>query len=158
MESWSRGGREEPPNSPHQQGFWRIDHRQEWVLSRRTESGETIERVIGHCTFAGLAFRHSLATFHVCYRFAWRMGTARGQLWPSTRAELRCFKGLPPLLVSDWVVAWSRRVTCSDASHWGYGAVESTWEVQAVKAAGMPVEPRVCRHCRRAVAYTPPPT
>lgn len=97
-------------------------------------------RFVGHCTFAGLVFRQTLATFHSCYRYARRMGACRGRLWPSVRDEIACFKGALPLLVSDWALPWCKPVTCSDASPWCYGAVEASWDVDDVKSVGREVE------------------
>lgn len=88
----------------------------------------------------GLVSRQPLATVRSCYRYERKLGAGQGRLWSSVRAEIACFIGLLPLLVSDWALPCCRRVTSSDASPWGYGAVEATWDIGDVKDVGRELE------------------
>ena len=76
-------------------------------LRRRRCSGRALERVIGHCTFMGLASRGTLCTFHTGCRFIQSWYPEKGQIWEEVLAELRCFRGLLVVLSSSWWLPWN---------------------------------------------------
>ena len=80
------------------------------VLQRNKCSGDTMRRLIGHCTFAALIRRPSLSCFSAVYRFMEVAQSEKLSLWVAVREELRCFAGLVPLLRSSWMLPWSERV------------------------------------------------
>ena len=107
--------------------YWRLEGALEWTLRQSRLSGQLVEQLVGHCTFAGLICRYSLSCFSATYKFIHRHYHQRVPLWDSVRKELTAFKGLLPLLVSDWGLQWRREVLCSDASEEGYGGCVSYW-------------------------------
>ena len=89
------------------------------VLKRNMCSGDTMRRLIGHCTFAALIRRPSRSCFSAVYRFMEVAESERHTLWVAVREELRCFAGLVPLLRSSWMLPWSERVFAYDSSKEG---------------------------------------
>eukprot|EP00959_Pyramimonas_sp_CCMP1952_P462400 9483177-Pyramimonas_sp.AAC.1 len=49
--------------------FWKLERGLTGLLARGRCSGQALEKVIGHCTFCGLAARESLSIFHAVYKF-----------------------------------------------------------------------------------------
>lgn len=130
--------------------YWRLEKGLEWLLQRRRTSGRVLEAFVGHMTFAGLVARGSLSCFHAIYRFIQKEYFSNVELWPSVRAELRAFKGLLPLLGSDWVMGWSETVTASDAGPTGWGVCVSRWAPKDVARHGR-VSERARFRCRAAL-------
>eukprot|EP00959_Pyramimonas_sp_CCMP1952_P044938 938886-Pyramimonas_sp.AAC.1 len=64
-------------------------------------------------------------------------------LWESCREELLAFRGLLPMIDSDWWLPYDRWVQCSDASESGYGISGSPWDLESFTAVGR------CRERRR---------
>ena len=99
--------------------FWRLDLGIKRFLTRKRVSGKMLERLVGQCTFAGLANRRSLSVFHVVYKFVRKHESRRAPLWPSVRAELQAFRGILPLVLSEWQIPWCYIVVATDASETG---------------------------------------
>ena len=103
---------------------WRLRQALEWLLRRETASSEEIEKIVGHCTFMGLACRPALAVFSSSYVFIARHGgSGSASLWPSVRRELIEFQGIIPLISANLASEPSDKVFCMDASMAGYGVV-----------------------------------
>ena len=101
--------------------FWRTRGALIHLCNKRQASGQMLEIVIGHATFAGLLRREVLSVFHTVYKFMREHYLTPAPLWPSVREELKTFAGLMVFLVSSWVMPWNSVVSCSDACEEGYG-------------------------------------
>ena len=92
-----------------------------WYLS-----GEDLEKVLGHITWACLLRRESLSVFGACYSFAKRCGKRRAAVWPSVYRELRQTSFILPLMCAQASLPWDDVVLASDSSDSGYGVLERT--------------------------------
>ena len=106
------------------------------VLKRNKCSGDTMRRLIGHCTFAALLRRPSLSCFSSVYKFMDVAGSEKQTLWVAVREELRCFAGLVPLLKSSWMLPWSSRAFCYDSSKEGWGVTSAQLDPVEVAEIG----------------------
>ncbi|CAK0841047.1 unnamed protein product [Prorocentrum cordatum] len=117
--------------------LWRLYGALEHLLSRRVKvSGQELERLIGHIVAAFMLRREGLALLHSSYEFVQASYTKRQPLWKSVLRELGWVKALLPCLRSDTRRPWSELVTCFDASPWGYGVVETEWDLGDVQRVG----------------------
>ena len=105
-------------------------------MDRGVCTGRELAAVVGNGTFAGLIRREVLSVFSSVYAFIDRVGTSRQKLWPSVRKEIRWFITLLPLLRRRFDAPWSTTATCTDASLWGMGVVESQRPLNKIKEAG----------------------
>ena len=119
-----------------QKRLWRLRGGLSYALGVRRMSGDCMRVLIGHCTFCALVRRCSLSCFHECYQFIAACGPLPAAVWPGCIAELRCFRGMLPLLVSDWGLPWNREVYATDASLDGFGISVATWPTADVSAIG----------------------
>lgn len=58
----------------------------------------------------------------------------------TVRAELTCFLGLMPLLVSDWWLPWNDMAHTTDASPIGWGISSSVWGAETSASVGRTLE------------------
>ena len=87
-------------------------------------STRAIERLLGHLSFISLIRRESLSIFSRIYRFV--RGPPRVAVMPpGVRRELLLWDALAPLLFQNLRAAWHPVVGMTDASHWGFGALEA---------------------------------
>jgi hypothetical protein len=96
------GGWKRMRTSTAQRRFWRVRQGIEYLLRRRRCDGEALEILVGHATFCGLVRRPVLCCSRAACKFIHRRYRERPQLRPSAAEELSAFKGLMPLLVSEW--------------------------------------------------------
>ncbi|CAK0846803.1 unnamed protein product, partial [Prorocentrum cordatum] len=93
--------------------LWRVYGALEHVLTGRAKvSGQELERLIGHLVSILMLRREGLAMLHSSYEFVQASYSKKQPLWKS-------------------VV-----VTCFDASPWGYGIVETEWDLKDVQRVG----------------------
>ena len=139
------GKRKEIRMSPRR--YWRIRYAIEWVLSREKVSGKTIERIIGHITFASLLERCTLSVPHTIYKFIQKYYYTEGRLWKSVREELLALRGLLPTMRARLTRQWQTEVYAADACESGYGAVVSDFPcpLSSSMAAFQSVVDFVCR-------------
>ena len=128
------GKRKEIRMSPKR--FWRIRYAIEWVLSREKVSGKTIERIIGHITFASLLERCTLSVPHTIYKFIQKYYYTEGRLWKSVREELQALRGLLPTMRARLTRQWQTEVYAADACESGYGAVVSDFPLPIIQQHG----------------------
>jgi hypothetical protein len=122
--------------------FWKIRLGTKAVLKRGRCSGQALEVVIGHMTFASLQNRYLLSIFHSVYKFIDAHYYECKVLWPSVAAELQAWIGLEIFLSSSWVAPWCPVIFASDASLGGWGVASSIADVQQVAAVGRVSERR----------------
>ena len=94
----------------------------DWALKRGRLRGQELEKLLGHCTFVGLLRRPCFSVFSSCYKFARATYAHTTRLWRSVSAELRAFRGLLPLMYSEWGLPWGGVGIATDASTTGWGA------------------------------------
>ncbi|CAK0908876.1 unnamed protein product, partial [Prorocentrum cordatum] len=128
---------------PSLKRVWRARQALVGVLRMRAVRGHDLRALLGHCTYLGLVRRPVLSVFHACYRFVSKVQKECAPLWRSCREELEAFKGLLPMIVSDWWLPCNRWVQCSDASETGYGVSGSYWDLESLNVVGR------CRERRR---------
>ena len=80
--------------------------------------------------------RNSLAVLDQCYACIEKVGARREALWPGVVRELRASRALLPLLFRRLDTPWCDVVTCTDASPWGMGVVESVRDLETIAKAG----------------------
>ena len=115
-------------------------------------NGEMLEVLVGHCTYAALVRRPVLSVFHGVYRFIQAERGKQVVLWPSVVEELQVFRGLMPILSSDWWRRWNPLVSASDASTNGFGVSTSMWTLEEVRQAGRTGKRERFRDCRAVSA------
>ena len=108
---------------------------QELLKSGRCSS-RTLEKVVGHLTFAGLVRREFLSVFQASYVYMRKGYGERAVIWDSVRRELRWACALLPLLQKDLGMEWSEEVHATDASFWGRGITVTRREQHDVRALG----------------------
>ena len=116
--------------------LWRLRPGGQALLNRGSCSGRELAAFVGNATFSGLVRRECLAVFSAVYAFSDRIGLGRATLWPAVRKEIRWFIALLPLLFRRLDTPWCDVVTCTDASLWGMGVVESVRDLETIAKAG----------------------
>ena len=106
------------------------------LLKRGRCSSRTLERVVGHLTFAGLVRREFLSIFQASYVYIRKGLGEQSQLWESVARELRWACSLLPLLHRDLGMGWSEDVSATDASFWGRGVTVTRRSRDMVKCVG----------------------
>ena len=106
------------------------------LLSRRRVTGWSVEVIVGHLTFCGLANRGLLTVLHTVYRFMRRRYLEAVELWPECRAELRTCAALLYLARASWTTPWNEVVYQSDASESGWGVKTAWWPLREVQRCG----------------------
>ncbi|CAK0847428.1 unnamed protein product, partial [Prorocentrum cordatum] len=118
-------------------GLWRVYGALEHVLSGRAKvSGQELERLIGHLVSILMLRREGLALLHSSYEFVQASYSKKQPLWKSVTREMGWVKALLPCLRADTRRPWSEVVTCFDAPPWGYGIVETEWDLEDVQRVG----------------------
>jgi hypothetical protein len=99
-------------------------------------TGQALEKVAGHQSFAGLLSRLSLSILFTTYKFCRSQYLNSCVIWSLVRDEQRAFAALVMFVEADLALPWSTVCYCSDASKSG-GAyavkISSRWN-QAVWA------------------------
>jgi hypothetical protein len=67
------------------------------LLCRNFASGELLQLVIGHITWAVMARREALSILSACYSFVHQCGNTPHRLWPRVPTELRWISALLPI-------------------------------------------------------------
>ncbi|CAK0899810.1 unnamed protein product [Prorocentrum cordatum] len=117
--------------------LWRVYGALEHVLTGRAKvSGQELERLIGHLVSILMLRRQGLAMLHSSCEFAQASYSKKQPLWKSVVREMGWVKALLPCLRADARRPWSEVVTCFDASPWGYGIVETEWDLKDVQRVG----------------------
>ena len=62
--------------------MWKLRFGVQELLKKGWSDGKTVEKVIGHLTFAVLLRRELLSCFQACYVFVRKMYTKHCRLWP----------------------------------------------------------------------------
>ena len=103
-------------------------------------TGEIVEVLLRHCTYAALTCRLLVCVFSASYAFVQKAGKEAWRIWSAVRQEFRHFRGLLALCSSDWTRQWSSYVTASDASESGFGIATSVWPRHIVAGCGRTTE------------------
>ena len=106
------------------------------LLSRNFASGELIQVVLGHITWAMMSRREGLAILNSCYAFCHKNKQQACRLWPSVRRELQWVATLLPLFRAKINVGWSSDVHASDSSPMGFGVCQRFIDKEAVRLIG----------------------
>ena len=96
-------------------------------------SGKTLEKLLGHYTFAGLIRRGFLSVFQASYVYIRKHYTDNAVLWPEVRRELFWASSLLCLLSRHLASEWSNRVYATDASLEGRGVCATYREISAIR-------------------------
>lgn len=106
------------------------------LLSRNFCSGNLIEVILGHLTWAIMCRREALSILKSCYAFVHENKSSPCRLWPSVRAELDTVSALLPLFRAKINVGWSRDICASDSSPYGYGICYRKGDADTIQAIG----------------------
>ncbi|CAK0812763.1 unnamed protein product [Prorocentrum cordatum] len=99
-------------------------------------AGWQLEMVLGHMALIALVRREILSICHTVYAFVAQSYHAFSVLWPSAREELTCCLGIMVMLDSSWTRAWPPVVYSSDASLYGYGVAEASFDPETAAEVG----------------------
>ena len=141
---------------------WRLRLGIQHLLRVRQCSGQQLERILGHITWACLLRPETQAIISSCYVFIRPSYSKVAFMWGSVLRELRQVSALLPLMHADIGAEWDERVIVSDASDYGYGVLERDLPVSKVSEWG-----RTAEHWRymledstkaRAIALADPTT
>ena len=116
--------------------FWKLALALEHVLSHPQVTGQELEKLLGHLTYAFLLRRELFAVFGAAYVYVAKSYTRRQPLWPSVLRELRWAWALLPLARADLRAVWHPKLRAFDASPWGFGVVELDASEPDVAAIG----------------------
>ena len=116
--------------------LWKLRLGTKELLRVGKASGKTIEKLVGHYTFAGLLQRGFLSCFQATYVFIRKHYESEVPLWPEVSRELFWAASLICLVRRDLSSPWSTRVHATDASTWGRGIVSTQRNVEDIKALG----------------------
>ena len=119
-----------------QKRLWKLRLGTKELLKVGKASGKTIEKLVGHYTFAGLLQRGFLSCFQATYVFIRKHYETEVPLWPEVSRELFWAASLICLVRRDLSSPWSTRVHATDASTWGRGIVSTQRNVDDIKALG----------------------
>ena len=106
------------------------------LLNRNFASGELLQLILGHITWAMMSRREGLSILSSCYAFSHRSISKACRLWPSVRRELEWVAALLPLFRAKINVGWSSDVLASDSSPYGYGVCQRQLPTEVVKGIG----------------------
>ena len=96
------------------------------LLSQGWATGQLVEKLLGHLTFASLLRRELLSCFQATYVFVKKCYHVHSRLWPQVVRELKWACSLLPLVSRNMAAPWSPQVLATDASHWGRGVAKMT--------------------------------
>ena len=92
------------------------------LVERNFCSGELMQLILGHITWAVMTRREGLSILKSCYAFVHQNQSKACRLWPSVRWELQTIiAALLPLFKGRVNVGWSDDLIASDSSLFGYG-------------------------------------
>eukprot|EP00435_Cladocopium_sp_Y103_P063778 s336_g25.t1 len=106
------------------------------LLARNFASGELLQLVLGHITWAMMSRREGLSILNSCYAFCHQHKCRASRLWPSVRRELEWIAALLPLFRAKINVGWSSDVFASDSSPFGYGVCQRQLPSDLVRGVG----------------------
>ena len=115
---------------------WKLRQAARAVLARPFLTGEQLEVLLGHYTFAFLLRRCCLSVFRASYTHVQRYYKQRRRLWSSVQRELETAASLLLLVESRFDLPWSTLVTVSDAAVHGCAVFEAEWSKEDVEAVG----------------------
>ena len=104
------------------------------LLSQGWATGQLVEKLLGHLTFASLLRRELLSCFQATYVFVRKCYHVHSRLWPQVVRELKWACSLLPLVSRNMAAAWSPQVLATDASHWGRGVAKMSSTQEQVRA------------------------
>ena len=104
------------------------------LLSQGWATGQLVEKLLGHLTFASLLRRELLSCFQATYVFVKKCYHVHSRLWPQVVRELKWACSLLPLVSRNMAAPWSPQVLATDASHWGRGVAKMTSTQEQVRA------------------------
>ena len=113
--------------------LWKIRGCIEHMLASPRLTGQQLEKLIGHITFAFLIRRELLSILSSAYAFISVNYYSRKWLWASVKRELSIVLALLPLANSKCFYPFDPVVYCSDACEYGHGTCRSEWDVETVK-------------------------
>ena len=129
-------GEDHPTVGVTRKRLWRLRLATLELIMQGHASGKTIERLVGHFTFAGLLQRGLLSVFQATYCFIRKCYDKDVVLWDEVKRELRWAASLLCLVKRDLAAPWSSRVHATDASMWGRGVVAAERQVEEIKKLG----------------------
>ena len=122
---------------PAPRKFWRIAGALRHVCSAEHAcTGQELERLVGHVVALCCIRRELLSILGSAYKFIADSYERRQPLWPSVRKELRQALALLPLAQASMQREWHTEVMAYDASEYGYGVVQTTWEKEQLADNG----------------------
>ena len=120
---------------PTRRRIWRARLAARHAASLRRVSTRAIERLLGHLPFVSLIRREALSILSRVYRFV--RGPPRVAVMPpGVMRELLLWDAMDPLLFQNLRAAWHPVVGMTDASHWGFGALEARLPLDLVGKVG----------------------
>ena len=114
--------------------LWRLRLGIKELLRQGWGTGQLVERILGHLTFAFLLRRELLSCLQACYVFVRKSYKVHCRLWPEVVRELSWACSLLPLVTRDLSAPWCPDVCATDASHWGRGVAQQSSTVEKVRA------------------------
>lgn len=106
------------------------------LLLRNFASGDLLQLILGHITWALMCRREGLSILKSCYAFVHQNQSKACRLWPSVRFELDLIASLLPLFRTKLNVGWSDDICASDSSPFGYGICHRKGEREVIQAVG----------------------
>lgn len=110
------------------------------LLHRNFASGDLLQLILGHVTWAMMCRREGLSILKTCYAFVHHNMSKPCRLWPSVRFELDTIASLLPLFRSRVNVGWSKDVCASDSSPFGYGICHRQGQGDIIQSIGSQCE------------------
>ena len=93
----------------------RLKYALERALQARKVSGQQLERILGHTTFASLLECSTLSIPHTVYTFIRKHYDGTAHVWKSVREELQALLGVLPTMRAQLTRAWQTEVYSADA-------------------------------------------
>jgi hypothetical protein len=113
--------------------LWKIRGCIEHILACPRITGQQLERLVGHITFAFLIRRELLSILSSSYAFISVNYRNKCWLWASVKRELSMVLALLPLANSKCYYPYDPVVYCSDACEYGHGTCRSEWDPDTVQ-------------------------
>jgi len=115
---------------------WKLRTAVTGILERPFLSGDQLEVLLGHFSFALLLDRCCISVFRSCFTFAKRYPRRVRRVWRSVLRELKLAASLLTLVECQFSKPWSPVVTVSDAAPSGYAIHEGIWGSEDVRRVG----------------------
>ena len=103
------------------------------LLGRKVTTGQVLEVVMGHLTYAFMVYRPALAICSSVYKFVRASYTKPCRMWKSVILELILFYNIMPLMQYSWSTHWSSHVLATDACLGGYEVPTAEFGVDSVR-------------------------